>query len=102
MPSGPSARRSSSWCGSIRAAVGSRARIVHVPGGSRFPSFAVLGLALHDVLLTKDEYRAMADGLADTDGPATGHDVPVGSGWPSTATVSASATPTRLERHFGR
>ena len=30
------------------------------------------GLALHDVLLTADEYRAMAAGLADTDGPATG------------------------------
>jgi NADH dehydrogenase len=32
----------------------------------------LLGLALHDVLLTGDEYRAMAGGLADTDGPATG------------------------------
>ena len=32
----------------------------------------MLGLALHDVLLTRDEYRAMAAGLADTDGPATG------------------------------
>ncbi len=31
-----------------------------------------LGLALHDVLLTTEEYRAMAAGLADTDGPATG------------------------------
>jgi len=29
-------------------------------------------MALGDVLLTRDEYRAMADGLADTDGPATG------------------------------
>ncbi|MHB8246463.1 MAG: hypothetical protein ACYDGN_14165 [Acidimicrobiales bacterium] len=27
---------------------------------------------LHDVLLTRDEYQAMADGLADTDGPSTG------------------------------
>ena len=27
--------------------------------------------SLHDVLLTKDEYDAMADGLADTDGPFT-------------------------------
>jgi hypothetical protein len=32
----------------------------------------VLGVFLHDVLLTSDEYRAMAAGLADTDGPATG------------------------------
>jgi NADH dehydrogenase len=57
---------------SIRDAVGSRARLLHVPGAT-VPVFArVLGLALHDVLLTADEYRAMAAGLADTDGPATG------------------------------
>ncbi len=57
---------------SIRAAVGSSTRLVHVPGWS-VPAFSrVLSLALHDVLLTTDEYRAMADGLADTDGPATG------------------------------
>ena len=58
--------------GEIRSAVGSRARLIHVPGAT-VPLFArVLGLALHDVLLTADEYRAMAAGLADTDGPATG------------------------------
>jgi NADH dehydrogenase len=52
--------------------VGSRARIVHVPGAT-VPLFSrLVGLALHDVLLTGDEYRAMADGMADTDGPATG------------------------------
>jgi NADH dehydrogenase len=32
----------------------------------------VVGAALGDVLLTSDEYHAMADGLADTEGPATG------------------------------
>jgi NADH dehydrogenase len=58
--------------GAIRDVVGSRARLIHVPGAT-VPLFArVLGLALHDVLLTADEYRAMAAGLADTDGPATG------------------------------
>jgi uncharacterized protein YbjT (DUF2867 family) len=58
--------------GAIRDAVGSRARLLHVPGAT-VPVFArMLGLALHDVLLTADEYRAMAAGLADTDGPATG------------------------------
>jgi uncharacterized protein YbjT (DUF2867 family) len=57
---------------SIRDVVGSRARLVHVPGAT-IPLFSrLVGLALHDVLLTKDEYVAMADGLADTDGPATG------------------------------
>jgi uncharacterized protein YbjT (DUF2867 family) len=56
----------------IRAAIASRARIVHVPGALVPVLAAGVGTLLHDVLLTKDEYRAMADGLADTDGPATG------------------------------
>ena len=57
---------------SIRRAVDSRARIVRVPGAMVPPMSRAVGWALHDVLLTRDEYRAMADGLADTDGPATG------------------------------
>jgi nucleoside-diphosphate-sugar epimerase len=56
----------------IRAAVGSRALVVPAPGWAIPPLSAVLGAALRDVLLTPDEYRAMADGLADSDGPATG------------------------------
>jgi uncharacterized protein YbjT (DUF2867 family) len=57
---------------SIRTVVGSYSRLVHVPGFS-VPVFSkVVGTALGDVLLTRDEYLAMARGLADTDGPATG------------------------------
>jgi uncharacterized protein YbjT (DUF2867 family) len=56
----------------IRGAVGSRALVVRVPGMLVPPLAWALGLALHDVLLTGEEYRAMAGGLADTDGPATG------------------------------
>ncbi len=56
----------------LHNAVGSRARIVSVPGPIVTPLAKVLGLALHDVLLTGEEYRAMAAGLADTDGPTTG------------------------------
>ncbi len=57
---------------SIRVAVGARTRIVHMPGRVLPVLSSVLGLALHDVLLTRDEYQAMATGLADTDGQATG------------------------------
>jgi hypothetical protein len=32
----------------------------------------MLGLALRDVLLTRDEYASMAGGLADSTAPATG------------------------------
>ncbi len=56
----------------IRDVVGSRARIVHMPGAAVPLLARLLGIALRDVLLTGDEYRAMAAGLADTDGPATG------------------------------
>jgi NADH dehydrogenase len=57
---------------SIRDAVDARTRIVHVPGLLVPGLSSVLGSALHDVLLTWDEYRAMATGLADTAGPPTG------------------------------
>jgi NADH dehydrogenase len=57
---------------SIRDAVGARTRIVHVPAQLVPGLSSVLGAALHDVLLTRDEYQAMATGLADTDGPPTG------------------------------
>ncbi|HEV3352649.1 MAG TPA: hypothetical protein VG076_06975, partial [Acidimicrobiales bacterium] len=55
----------------IRTAVGSRARMIRVPG-SMIPMLARgLDAVVRDVVLTGDEFRAMADGLADVDGPAT-------------------------------
>jgi NADH dehydrogenase len=56
----------------IKAAVGSRSQVIRVPGTLIPAAARVLGLALRDTLLTAEEYQAMADGLADTDGPATG------------------------------
>ncbi len=57
---------------SIGDTIGARTRIIHVPGAT-MPVFSrLLGLVLHDVLLTKEEYETMASGMADTDGPATG------------------------------
>jgi NADH dehydrogenase len=58
--------------GLIREAVGSRSLIARVPGFAVPALASMLGLILRDVLLTGDEFRAMADGMADTDGPATG------------------------------
>jgi NADH dehydrogenase len=57
----------------IRETVGSRARIVHVPGSIMPILSSALGRVLRDVLLTQEEYQAMAVGLADVNGPATGH-----------------------------
>ena len=57
---------------SIKDVVKSRSLVVHVPGFVLPPLSRLVGVALGDVLLTMDAYRAMADGLADTKGPATG------------------------------
>ena len=56
----------------IRAATGSHAVIVPVPGWAIPPLSRALGAAVRDTLLTSDEYDAMAAGLADSDAPATG------------------------------
>jgi NADH dehydrogenase len=56
----------------IRAAVGSRSLIVPAPGWLIPPMSSVLSTALRDVLLTPEEYHAMAAGLADSAAPATG------------------------------
>jgi uncharacterized protein YbjT (DUF2867 family) len=56
----------------IRAAVGSRSLVIPVPGSLVAPLSAALGLLLRDVLLTREEYQAMAEGLADSDAPSTG------------------------------
>jgi uncharacterized protein YbjT (DUF2867 family) len=56
----------------IRDATGSRAQLVPVPGWLIPPLATTLGAALRDVLLTAEEYRAMAAGLATSDAPATG------------------------------
>ena len=57
----------------VAIAVGSRARLVHVPA-TLVPAVArALGLVLRDVLLTPQELGALMAGLAATDGPPTGH-----------------------------
>jgi NADH dehydrogenase len=56
----------------IRAATGSRSAVVPAPGWLIPPASQVLGAVLRDVLLTAEEYQAMAAGLADSAEPATG------------------------------
>jgi len=57
---------------SIREVVGSRSRLLHVPGSTVPVLSSIVGWALHDRLLTREEYWAMAGGLADSDRPTTG------------------------------
>jgi len=56
----------------IRNLVGGRSQVIRVPGTLIPAAARLLGLALRDTLLTAEEYHGMADGLADTEGPATG------------------------------
>jgi uncharacterized protein YbjT (DUF2867 family) len=81
----------------IRQAVGSRALVVPVPGVLVPP----LAWALRDVLLTAEEYRAMAGGLADTDGPATGS-ISVGEWVKANAGGLGRHYANEIDRHFRR
>jgi uncharacterized protein YbjT (DUF2867 family) len=56
----------------IRTSTGSHSRLVPIPGWLIPPLSTVLGAALRDVLLTAEEYQAMAAGLATSDAPAAG------------------------------
>jgi uncharacterized protein YbjT (DUF2867 family) len=56
----------------IRDALGRRTPIIRVPGAAMPVLSRALGMVLHDVLLTREEFHTMAGGLADVDGPATG------------------------------
>jgi uncharacterized protein YbjT (DUF2867 family) len=56
----------------VRAAVGSHTLVLPAPGPLITALSRALGLILRDTLLTREEYQAMADGLADSNAPSTG------------------------------
>ena len=56
----------------VAAAVGRKARIVHLPTPIVVASGRALGRILRDELLTRSELVSTMEGVADTDGPATG------------------------------
>jgi NADH dehydrogenase len=87
--------------GAIRSATGAHAVIVPVPGWAVPPLAGALGLVLRDVLLTAQEYQAMAAGLADSTAPAAGQ--VVFTDWvASHGTVLGRHYASELNRHFRR
>lgn len=56
----------------VRDSVHGRARIVRMPPSLVLAASKVLGVAMRDTLLTRDELLSTMEGLADTEGPATG------------------------------
>ncbi len=83
----------------IRDAVGSHSRIVRVPGALMPLLSSGLGFFLRDVLLSSEEYRAMAAGLADTEGPATGS-LSVSQWLTDHADTLGRRYANEIERHF--
>lgn len=57
---------------SLRAAIGSRTRIVRAPPRAVLAAGRLIGAILREQLLTRDELISTMEGLADADGPATG------------------------------
>jgi uncharacterized protein YbjT (DUF2867 family) len=56
----------------VRTATGSHALVLSAPAPLVIAASRALSLVLRDTLLTGEEYHAMADGLADSDAPASG------------------------------
>jgi NADH dehydrogenase len=83
----------------IRQAVGSRAVVMKVPPMALISMSKLLGVVLRDVLLTPEEYHSMADGLADSDAPATGK-VLVSEWIAEHADTLGSSYANELDRHF--
>jgi uncharacterized protein YbjT (DUF2867 family) len=69
---GPEAPRYRDLVASVARAVGSRARVVTVPRAAVHGAAWLLGFATGDVVLTREEVDALADGLLVSTGPPTG------------------------------
>ena len=55
----------------VRDAVGSRARLVHMPWPLVLAGSGLIGLLVHDVVLTRDEIRELTEGLLTSAQPPT-------------------------------
>jgi uncharacterized protein YbjT (DUF2867 family) len=83
----------------IRDAVGSRARLVHVPPTAVQFMTRGLGLMVGDVLLTRDELAGLMDELVHSDGPATG-EIRFTSWVAEHGTELGTRYASELDRHF--
>lgn len=57
----------------IAEKIGARPRIIHMPACAGYLCTRLIGLAVGDLVLTKDEIRGLTDNLLVTERPATGH-----------------------------
>src|SRR5690606_22667338 len=57
----------------VATSLGTRRLFVHLPAPLVVAAGRALGVVFRQELITADELKSTIDGLADTDGPATGH-----------------------------
>jgi uncharacterized protein YbjT (DUF2867 family) len=70
---GPEAYTFDQFLALLAGAVGSRARLVHLPSSAVAGFGRALGLLLRDVVITPEELGALTSGLLTSAGPPTGH-----------------------------
>lgn len=83
----------------VRAAVGSRARLVHVPTWAALAAARVIGLAVRDVVLTRDEVTELQSGLMTSSAPPTGQ-VRLGDWLAHHGDTLGRSWASELDRHF--
>ncbi len=83
----------------VRGAVGSHARLLHVPAATVPTLTRLLGLIVRDVLLTREELGGLMDELVTVDGPATGS-VSFREWVGANADILGRAYTSELGRHF--
>jgi uncharacterized protein YbjT (DUF2867 family) len=97
---GPEVYSFDEFVAAIREAIGSRARIVHAPGSVALAAAGVLGRAVGDVLLTREELESLSSGVL------VSHDLPRGrrsfAAWLAAngANLGRAYLP-EVARHFG-
>jgi NADH dehydrogenase len=69
---GPDVFTFDEFVGLVRGAVGSRARLVHLPVWATLGGARLIGLVVRDVVLTRDEVTELESGLMTSASPPTG------------------------------
>jgi len=78
---------------------GSRGRIVHLPSGPALLASRLIGLAVRDVVLTRDEVAGLTSGLLISRGPPTGS-TRLSDWLDENAAVLGTRYASELERHY--
>lgn len=85
----------------VRAAVGSRCLVVHVPVTAALAAARLLGLIVRDVVLTRDEVTELQSGLMASRQPPTGS-IGLADWLADNASTLGQRWASELDRHFRR